>query len=167
MRLSGGILVLTCVMLLGAEVSHRLKKRREFLEETVAFFTSAEIEIGYANLPVFEILNNIRKAGNCRSLDYIALCIAEMEKGESLSLSWSRGIETSSLPFRKDEKEKLTALGFVLGTSDSVGQRTILALYKEYFISFADKAREEYEKYGKMCVTVSTVIGVGIFIILL
>lgn len=160
-------MVLIGVILLGTNTSLRLKKRWEFLEETVVFFASAALEIEYIKLPVLDILKKFRETGNCKNLDFISVCIDESENGLSFCDSWFKALELTTLPLRKEEKDKLRSFGLVFGKSDVYGQMSILSLYKEYFIVFADKARLEYEKYGKVCVNISVIIGLGIFIILM
>lgn len=155
------------MILMGANVSLRLKKRCIILEQVVVFITNAGIDIEYVNLPIYEILYSIQKSEVCNNLDFLDFCINEWETGESFYLLWLNGINKSDLPFKKDEKEKLKSLGQFIGTSDVQGQKNILALYKVYFDDFKDKARAEYEKYAKMSVMVSVVSGIGFFIILM
>ena len=64
------------------------------------------------------------------------------------------------------KKQKLKSLSGLLGTSDINGQKNMLTLYNSYFSAYYEKASKEYEKYGKMCVTLSAVMGMGIFILL-
>lgn len=160
-------MVLVSALLTGMSLSLRLKKRRDYLYETVAFLTSAEIEIEYVSMPVFEILVKFQSSSGCRSLDFIKGCIDYCEKGEDFSVGWSRAVGASLLPMKKEEREKLISFGGLLGTSDAQGQRSILALFVRTFSLYRDKASEEYEKYGRMTVTVSVIIGMGIFIFLM
>ncbi len=148
-------------------MSSRLKKRCLFLSETVLFFSQVSLEIEFVNLPVFEILKKIESVKCCKSLDFIGFCLEKMKTGKDLFCSWSESVEQSSLPMKKEERDKLKNLGSMLGTSDAYGQRAILSLYKSYFSAYYDKALLEYEKYAKMCVTLSAVAGVGIFILII
>ncbi len=154
-------------LLLGMNISLRLKKRRDFLSETVVFLSIARLEIEYVSLPVFEILKSVEKSGTCKNLDFISICLNEKEKGEDFFFSWLNAIESSDLPFSKQEKEKLKSLGGLLGTSDTAGQRSILSLFSESFAVYQKKATEAYDKYGKMSVALSGIIGMGVFILML
>lgn len=160
-------MVLVSALLTGMSLSLRLKRRRDYLYETVTFLTSAEIEIEYVSLPVFEILKKFQSSSGGKSLDFINNCINYCEKGEDFSAGWSRAVEASLLPMKKEEREKLISLGGLLGTSDTQGQRSILELFVKTFSLYCEKAEAEYEKYGRMIITVSGIIGMGIFIFLM
>ncbi len=146
-------------------MSSRLKKRTVFLSETVMFISQVSMEIEFVSLPLFEILKKIAVGSCCGCLDFIPLCIDKWEKGEDFSGSWESSVENSSLPMKKEERQKLKNLGGLLGTSDINGQKNMLKLYSSYFSAYYAKAMKEYEKYGKMCVTLSVVMGTGIFIL--
>ena len=148
-------------------MSSRLKKRSVFLSEVLLFFSQASMEIEYVNLPVPDILRKIEAGCCCRSLDFISPCLESLNLGYGFCDSWEQSVENSSLPMKKEERQRLKNLGSLLGTSDAVGQRSILALYTKYFTYYHELAVADYEKYGKMCVTVSLVTGVGIFILLM
>lgn len=160
-------MVLVSALLMGMSLSLRLKRRRDYLYETVAFLTSAEIGIEYVRLPVTDILKNFQSSGGCKSLDFIDGCILYCDEGEDFFVSWKRAVEASLLPMKKQEKEKLVSLGGLLGTSDASGQRSILALFVKTFSLYREKAEEEYEKYGRMTIALSLAAGLGIFIFLM
>ena len=160
-------MVLVSAMLLGMRISSRLKVRSDFLSETVLFISRVGMEIEYVNLPVFGIMKKIEQSECCKNLDFIPGCIRELKKGEDFYFSWHKAVKESALPMKKEEKEKLLSLGSLIGTSDAEGQIALLALYKDYFSHFQKRAGEEYEKYGKMCITLSGIVGAGIFIMLM
>ncbi len=160
-------MVLTGAMLLGTVISSRLKRRAEVLEEIVAFITAVGLEIEFMSLPVYEILRKMAEFDGCKHLDFVSICLEKMEKGEDFKNSWAFGVVSSLLPLRQDEREKLKRLGFVIGTSDAEGQRAMLSLYGSYFSAFSNKARQDYEKYGKTSITLSTVAGMGAFILII
>lgn len=154
-------------VLLGMRVSFRLKKRTEILESVEIFISAVSLEIEFISLPVFEILRKISVFDSCKSLDFISFCLDEMEKGEDFRNSWIKGIDQSALPFKREEKEKLKSLGSLIGTSDTDGQKNILSLYGSYFSTFRNIAQMEYDKYGKTSITLSVVMGLGIFILMM
>ena len=151
----------------GMRISLRLKKRVCFLSDTVLFISQVSMDIEYVNLPLYEILKKAAEGNCCSSLDFIPLCLELWQQGEDFAFSWERSLELSHLPMNKQEKQRLKNLGSLLGTSDVNGQKNMLSLYSSYFTAYYEKAAEEYEKYGKMCVTLSTVAGTGIFILLI
>lgn len=155
------------VIFSGIMMSLRLKKRSEFLSEILLFVSQVSMEIEFTGLPVLEILKKIEAGECCKNLDFIALCVEKMQSGEDFYYSWKNGLEGSRLPMKKEERDKLKNLGSMLGTSDATGQSSMLLLYKSYFSAFYDKAVQEREKYGKMCLTLSVVLGTGIFILII
>ena len=154
-------------VLLGMRASSRLKKRTEILEAVEIFISAVSHEIEFIGLPVYEILRKISFFDSCKCLDFIGICLVEMEKGEDFRASWCKGVDLSDLPFKREEKEKLKSLGSLIGTSDAEGQRNMLLLYGSYFSSFRNTAQKEYEKYGKTSITLSVVTGMGIFILMM
>ena len=148
-------------------MSSRLKRRSTFLGETVMFISQACTQIEYLNLPLFEILQKTACGNCCKSLDFIPLCLEKWEKGEDFSLCWESSVEASALPMKKEERQRLKNLSQLLGTSDAAGQKNVLTLYGSYFSAYHERAVSEYEKYGKMYITLSTVMGTGIFILLM
>lgn len=160
-------MVLASVIFSGITMSLRLKKRSEFLSEILLFISQVSMEIEFVSLPVLEILRKIEAGECCKNLDFIAICLENIQLGEDFFYSWKKGVCDSRLPMKKEEREKLKNLGGMLGTSDASGQRAMLSLYKSYFSAFYDKAVQEYDKYAKMLVTLSVVAGTGIFILII
>ena len=159
-------MVWVSIVLMGMSISLRLKRRRDFLDETVLFLSSVALEIEFINLPVFDILEKISLSSNCKTLDFIPQCVSSFREGEDFSVAWSKAVAASCLPLKKDEREKLESLGQFIGTSDAQGQKSILSLYKDTFSVYGKKAAEAYDRYARMCVTVSCIIGMGIFILI-
>ena len=160
-------MVWASILTLGMNLFLRLKKRKDFLAETIMFLTTVIVEIDYINLPVTEILKKIQSNGSCRKLDFISVCITETEKGEDFDQAWLRAVSVSGLPLLREERNKLISMGNLIGTSDAEGQKSILRLYSDFFSSYYGKAEEEYIKYGKICISVCGFIGLGIFMIIL
>ena len=69
--------------------------------------------------------------------------------------------------WKKEERENLKGLGSFLGASDIHGQMSLLSLFYETFSVYHKKAVEDFEKYGKMCVAVSSMVAIGIFIFIM
>ena len=160
-------MVWVSMLIVGTDISLRLKKRRDFLSEIVVFFTTVIVEIDYVNLPLTDILRKVTSSGACGRLDFIGECIAETENGEDFNIAWTESVRRSALPFTRREREKLISLGGLLGTSDAQGQRSILALFSRSFELYSKKAESTYLRYGRLCITVSGFLGMGLFVIML
>ena len=144
----------------------RLKKRKVFLDEILLFLSQTGTEIEFVSLPLPEILRKIISGNCCENLDFIPLCLDNMQSGDDFFCSWKNALEFSRLPMKKEERDKLKNLGTMLGKSDIHGQVALLSLNKKYFSAFYNKAVEDMEKYGKMCLALSTALGIGIFILI-
>ncbi len=155
------------VLLVGMRLYLRLKTRRAFLGEILLFLSNVKIEIEYISLPLCEVLRKIECSGSCRNLDFISRCLDGVDEDEDFSTAWCNAIRSSSLPMRKEEREKLTGLGSFLGMSDLQGQMSLLSLFYESFSSYYKKADADFEKYGKTCITVSCIVATGIFIFIM
>lgn len=160
-------MVLIGSVLSGIVISSRLKKRVEILEAIEIFISSVGLEIEFISLPVYEILCKTVRLEGCKGLDFIAVCLEKMKKGDDFRASWIFGVDKSLLPLKAEEREKLKSLGSLIGTSDAEGQRAMLSLYKSYFSAFSNKARQDYEKYGKTSITLSALLGAGILILMM
>ena len=160
-------MVSVSVLLLGMSLYSRLKMRKAFLAEILLFLSNVKIEIEYINLPVYQMLNKIHSSGICKNLSFISSCIKKIDQGEDFSTAWYESVSNSFLPMKKEEREKLSGLGNFLGASDLQGQISLLSLFYENFSAYYKKADEDFEKYGKMCVTVSCIVAVGIFIFIM
>lgn len=160
-------MVLTGAVLWGLIISSRLKKRVEMLEAVEVFISAVSLEIEFISLPVYEILQKITASESCRTLDFIRICLDKMDEGENFKNAWLYSVDSSSLPFKAEESEKLRSLASLIGASDSEGQKAMLTLYLSYFSAFCDKARREYEKYGKSVITLSTVTGMAVLILIM
>ena len=155
------------MLLAGMNISLRLKKRRDFLSEIVVFLNTAIVEIGYVNMPLTDILRKATASGICGRLDFIDDCICRTANGEDFNIAWTKSVSRSALPFTLHEREKLISLGGLLGTSDADGQRAVLTLFLHSFELYGERAENVYSKYGRLCLTVSGFLGMGIFVIML
>ena len=160
-------MVLVSALFAGTALHSRLKKRREFLHEILVFISMMKIEFEFMAMPVFRVLEKLYSSGSCRSLDFVSLCMRSVQKGDDFSEAWRNSVENSCLPMKKEEREKLSAMGSLLGTSDIKGQLSMLTLFYESFLAYRKKADNEYEKYGRLCITVSAIVGTGVFIFLM
>lgn len=159
--------MLVSVLLVGMSLYSRLKKRKAFLAEILLFLSNVKIEIEYISLPVCEVLRKIKHSEICRNLGFISDCLDKIDEGEDFAVAWCESVKASSLPMKKEERGKLTGLGSFLGASDIHGQMLMLSLFYENFNAYYNKADADFEKYGKMCLTVSGILAVGMFIFIM
>ncbi len=154
-------------LLVGMSLHSRLKKRRDFLHEMLVFISLIKIEFEFMSLTVLQVLRKIQSTGSCRNLDFINDCIKSINAGDDFSSAWHNAVSLSRLPMKKEEREKLADFGNLVGTSDIKGQLSLLSLFYESFLAYGKKADEDFEKYGKLCITVSIIVGTGIFIFII
>ena len=89
-----------------------------------------------------------------------------MNKDMDFPLSWGKGVSENPY-FSREEKNKLTALGNVIGTSDLKSQLNIIEIYCGYFNELYLNANKKYEKNSEVLILTFTFIGVGLFVLLM
>ena len=152
---------------MGATYSINLKKRINLLENTVLMIEEMKIQLSYLNLPIYEILNNMKDKNYLNSLSFIEYSCHLIENGVDFNLAWQKAIEDTHLQYKREEKERLLHLGMNLGVSDTDNQLCILNLDKGYFTEYISKAKSKEKKYGNLTVSLGVLSGCMIFILLL
>lgn len=147
--------------------SVKLKQRVDLLEKTKLMIEEMKIQLKFLNLPVYDILIKISQKDYLKKLTYISDCCSTISIGNDFHKSWQAAVNSTHLPYKREEKERLLHLGLNLGTSDTENQLNILSLNSIYFDECISKAKLEEKKYGNMTTTLGLLIGCMIFILLL
>lgn len=152
---------------MGVTYSINLKRRVILLETTKLMIEEMKIQLNYLNLPIYDILKNFEDKAYFDKLSFIVQCSHRIEKGDDFRMAWQNAINSSSLPYKIDEKERLLHLGMNLGISDTKNQLIILDLNSSYFDEYILKAKAYEKKYGNLVASLSTLFGCVIFILML
>lgn len=154
-------------MFAGVAYSVKLKQRVDLLEKTKLMIEDMKIQLKFLNLPLYDILSNINQKDYLKKLTFITDSCERIVGGEDFHMAWQRAIESTYLPYKREESERLLHIGQNLGTSDAGNQLSMLSLNSEYFDECILKAKLEEKKYGNLTATLGALSGCTIFILLL
>lgn len=124
-------------------------------------------EIEFLSLPLPMIIKKLCESELFKELDFLFVCLDKLFACDDFPAAWSNSVDSSQLPFKKHEKEKLRQLCLILGTSDRESQSQVLELYCEYFRSFCNEAEEYKKKYSNCAVVCGAFFGCLMFVLLL
>lgn len=142
-----------------------LKKRVRLFEETEGFVEMLKIELRYSADELMSILKKASFLSSCKGLDYLSLCCKKLESGEDFPSAWKNALRESRKPFTAYERNKLSSLGEILGTTDIDSQIVMLNLYSQYIKAFLKKAEKAEKSYGRLSVAASFLMGFTVFIL--
>ena len=167
MKLSGAGIIWICLTVTGFRISALLKKRTALLEETVSLIVNLKVELNYRGEAILNLIRRLADYSVCRNLDYLLLCEAYMKSGEDFPTAWKKSLKESRCPYTDEEKNKLSSLGEVLGTTDTDSQITMLNLYEGYMKEFLNKAEKSQGDYGRLSMLTGFLSGFAVFILVL
>lgn len=151
--------------MIGVMNTLRLKSRVRVLNKTLLMLNQFKTEIEFLNQPLPSILKKFSRCQLFAELDFIGICFNYLAQARDFPSAWSIAVAESKLPYNKQEKERLSQLSLVLGTSDIAGQSRTLELYIEYFKQYCSDAAEKEKKYGNLSVVSWAFIGCLVFVI--
>lgn len=167
MRLSGAGIIWICLTVTGFRISALLKKRTALLEETVSFIVNLKVELNYRGEMIPNLIRRIADCSVCRNLDYLLLCEAYIKSGEDFPTAWKKSLNESRCPYTTEERNKLSSLGEILGTTDTDSQITMLNLYEGYMKEFLNKAEKSQNDYARLSTLMGFLSGFAVFILVL
>ncbi len=126
-----------------------------------------KIQLGYLNLPVYEMVYDIKTKKHLNELSFLSECCGLVKNGYDFPAAWKISLENTSLYYKRDEKDKLLHLGLNLGTSNTESQINMLNFHLLYFNEFLDRAKAQKQKYGTLSMTLSVLSGCMIFILII
>ncbi len=159
----GAGLLWTSLIYMGTAYSIKLKKRISILENTLLLISEMKIQLEYLNMPVYEMIKQMKSKVYFGKLDFLNECCNLIESGFDFPIAWKKAI-THSHCYKRDETDKLLHLGENLGTSNLSNQINILNIHSEYFENFLIEAKAKQRKYGNISISVSALAGCMIFI---
>lgn len=159
-RLIGAICVFVCGTAGGFIVSDKLKNRKDFLKDFIAFLSALEINIRYRCSDIVDVVKRSAPKGISGCFDF---------SYDDFSAIWSnftdRIKKTSEL---KDEEINLiTEFGSKIGTTDADGELNNILLYKEFFEKSYYNSLEEYKTKSKLYKTLGCLFGAVVAIIII
>ena len=152
---------------MGAAYSIKLKKRIKLLENTSLMLRDIKIQLQYLNMPLYEILSEMKSKNYFREIIFINECDKFIVSGMDFPDAWKKSIITNSQYYKREEIHKLLHLGANLGSCNLENQLDIINLYIGYFDNFLEKAKSKQQKYGSMTLMLSMLLGCMIFLMVI
>ncbi len=149
-------------LVIGIAKSTELKKRSLLLAELKQLTTEFSISIR-CTAPTLDEL--------CESCTGVFGELLREKKAESSDIRtvWSSAAEQlAACPFcHKDEARLLLEMGQALGTCNAEGQLSLLEMYGAKLESISKSAEKDLLTKGKMCRSVSALLGAGIAVLII
>lgn len=153
--------------MIGMSLSERLKKRNELFKSILIMIDGFSSKINYLMKPVDELIFDFKHDNSCENLTFIPLCADFLNQGSDFPDAWKKAIDKSELPLKNEERSKLQAFGLSIGKTDIEGQKSVFGMYREFFLTFSEKAEAEKEKYSSMAFITCFLCGCALFILLI
>lgn len=162
MKYTGGVLVWLALSVLGAAAAEKLLRRVKALEYVLSLLRKIEFEIRRFSRPFPQLAKIL--AAQEKEPGLAAECVRFLNEGESFPTAWQKGTQSSSLPFKKEERKILSTLGKELSSCDREGCFQVIGVYSERFSLSLDEAKNARAKYSKLCLFSGVFIGGMVFI---
>ena len=143
--------------------SVNLKKHVALLNKTINMLSEMKVQLEYLNMPVFDMINKINKSID---LDFLSECLDMISDGKDFPEAWKSSVN-HAICYKSEEKNELLQLGSNLGTSNRDNQIEIICMHKTAFEEFLNKAKTKEQKYGKLSITLGTLMGCMFFIMVI
>lgn len=150
-------------MLAAIAYSANLKKRVALMNNTIAIIYYIKVQLEYLNMPVCDIIRKLCSNKSVTKPEFLSECEKLISEGVDFPVAWESSVVQASY-YKTDEKSELLHLGANLGTSNKENQIEIISSHKSAFEAFEIKAREKEQRYSKLSVALSALIGCMFFI---
>ena len=147
----------------GYFLAKKYRKRKDFFNRLFAFNDAFLNEISYHKRPLKEFLKCYRQKGDFAVFSTLYL----RGLGDENLYADSHAALTEMGCFSNEEMQFILEYFSMLGKGDSQGQKQYYAGIKNRLNEYMDKAKTDYEKYGKLYVKLGFLCGLTILILII
>ena len=165
MKLTGILLIFFAFTFFGIYKAGELKKRRIILSDVVLMLEKLTTLIHFSNADVFELCRMLMSDSSLSSLGFLEGI--PLDDTEDFSHGWKSSVTLWNAPLSAEEKNLISDIGGVLGSTDADGQISVLSVYKSRFESLSAAAYEKYRSNSRMYCMLGTLCGALVSVILL
>lgn len=111
----------------GFRAALRLQKRARTLELLVLLLERMELELGYVQAGLPDMLLRLETETPFCSFGLLKVCCARLQAGEDLPGAWCAGVDSLGALLKSWESVRLRQAGTLLGTTDLCGQQKLFS----------------------------------------
>ncbi len=131
----------------------------------VLLLQDLQIHIRYQSLPLEELLGLLAAHPNYQSLGFLKIVSEQFRPTEAFADLWQAAVREDG-DIHEAAKAILCQLGNVLGTTDTAGQMTALALHVQQMQALETQLDEGYQKKGSLYQKLGILTGVMLAMLL-
>ncbi len=143
-----------------------LNKKEKTASQLLVFLNCLSVSIEFSRLSLAEIIKDFSLQKSMAELTFLSDCIRFIKGGADFPDAWCQSIEGFQL-ISSREKERLSALGLQLGSTDVSGQLSTIKLYDCFFQQYYSKVRTQKEKFATVIPLTAFVLCAAVFICLI
>lgn len=155
LKLAGAALILFAGTMIGFMQAAKFAQRPRQIRQLIHALQRLETEIGYGQTPLPEALARIASALTAPVATIFAASSAQLAtgSGETVRDCWERAVRTGwpATSMRDQERDTLLRLGETLGGSGAAEQLKHLKLAVQQLQAEELTAREDQQRYEKLC----------------
>lgn len=157
--------IILCGAFIGIDRSEELKKRISLCDEIKKLFGICENMIRSSGADVYRLVSRLKQE-EFRILLFIYELPEAYSPDTELRDLWERSVsELKDLPH--EEKHLITEFGRYLGTTDIIGQVSLIGSHSELISQLREQRAEEYRRKGRLYRSVGLMAGLMIGIIII
>ena len=164
-KILGLIFVVAASGLAGLLMSSNLSKRVNEIETSILLLEKMQTYLRYSKIPTSELIRSLAYNENFIALTFLKECNRKIEQGDAFPEAWKSGLRLwRDTRMNEKDKEILSGVSDILGSSDSESQMNSLELTASLLKQNLKEALEEKNTTGKLYRSLGLLIGIGMAI---
>ena len=165
-RISAAIIFTVAGGLIGCSLAEKLNEKRRICAEIEHLFQRIKILLNRKSEDVFAICRELKSDSSLKSLKFIRYLPEKISAGENFRREWHKSLEKDDCT-GQEERELLSRLGEILGSSDSASQIEAVSGLQAELKKIDDIHRENLIKKGRLYRAAGLLFGIMAGILIL
>ncbi len=151
MKWIGFLLTAAACAGVGQWAASQIHRRVHLLECSISLVEILKSQLSFTMAEPAVILREIEEKKALKDLSFLAVCLHLCKQGTAFPVAWRESLETDGLdPLTVEDRQILTDLGNVLGSTGLQGQIDQLNLLQSRLKSQLEAASQRYATNGKL-----------------
>lgn len=165
-RILGSVCIFSASALLGIYFSESIRHKKERLMLTEKMLSEISDYIRWNSLTLHEIAERLSEKKEFSEFEFVNILYENCKEIRSFPLAWDNAVK-SDTKLSDEEKTFLYEIGNSLGTTDTKGQLSAIAMYNARIENMIHEEIEKYKVRGKLYRSLGVAFGAmtGILII--